>query len=60
VNAARTEELILEKVKKELEVEIVVRKWLKIQEHDLHCDGILKHLPRWNTCVNMLLDHVEK
>jgi hypothetical protein len=42
------------------EVEMAVREWLWMQEHDLYRNGIFKLVPRWDKCINVLGDYVEK
>jgi len=33
------------------EVEITIREWLRISEHDLNGNGIFKILPLWKKCM---------
>jgi hypothetical protein len=42
------------------EVEMAVGEWLRMQEPDFYRDGIFKLVPRWDKCINVLRDYVEK
>jgi hypothetical protein len=42
------------------EVEMVVGDWLRMQEPDFYSDGIIKPVPKWDKCINVLGDYVEK
>jgi hypothetical protein len=42
------------------EVEMVAGEWLRMQEPDFYRDGIFKLVPRWDKCINVLGDYVEK
>jgi hypothetical protein len=41
-------------------VEEAVCKWLTVKELNLCCNGILKHLPKWENCRDVPGDYVEK
>jgi hypothetical protein len=42
------------------EVELAFGNWLRIQEPDFYRDGVFKLVPRWDKCINVLGDYVEK
>jgi len=42
------------------EMEMAVREWLQIQEPDCYRNGIFKLGPRWNKCINVLVDWAAK
>jgi hypothetical protein len=42
------------------EVEMAVGEWLRMQEPDFYRDGIFKLVPRWDKCISVLGDRVEK
>jgi hypothetical protein len=42
------------------EVNVAVSEWLRMKEPDLHSDGVFKQVPRWEKCIFVLEDHVEK
>jgi len=39
---------------------VVVYEWLQMQESDLYCDGIFKHMPRCKKCISVLRDYILK
>jgi hypothetical protein len=39
---------------------MAVRERLRMQEPDFYRDGIFKSVPRWDKCVNVPEDFVEK
>ena len=41
-------------------VEMAVCDWVWMQEPSVFCDGIFKHVPRWNKCVIVLGDYCGK
>jgi len=41
-------------------VEMAVGEWVWMQEPSVDCDGIFKHVPRWNKCVIVLGDYYDK
>jgi hypothetical protein len=42
------------------EVEMALHKWLWMQEPHLYHSRIFKLMPRWDKCINVLRDYVEK
>jgi hypothetical protein len=42
------------------EAEMAVRGLLRMQRPDFYRDGIFKLVPRWEKCINVLGDYVEK
>jgi hypothetical protein len=42
------------------EVEMAVGERLRMQEPDFYRDGIFKLVPRWDKCISVLGDYVEK
>jgi hypothetical protein len=42
------------------EVEMAVSEWLRMQEPNFFGDGIFKLMPRWDKCITVLGDYVEK
>jgi hypothetical protein len=75
VNAARFEELVLENWrvtvvsrKQELEVKfrnneevaVGIREWLRMQEPAVYLIGSFKLVPRWDECIHVLGNYVEK
>jgi hypothetical protein len=42
------------------EVQMAVREWLRVQEPDFYSDGVFKLVPRWDKCISVLGDHVNK
>jgi hypothetical protein len=42
------------------EVEIAVDEWLRMQKPNFYRDGIFKLVPRWDKCINVLGDYIEK
>jgi hypothetical protein len=41
-------------------VQTAVGEWLGMQEPDFYRDGMFKRMQRWNKCINVLGDYVEK
>jgi hypothetical protein len=41
-------------------MEMAVGEWLQIKEPNFYCDRIFKLMPRWDKCINVLRDYVEK
>jgi hypothetical protein len=39
---------------------MAVRERLRMQQPDPYRDGIFKFVPRWDKCINVLGDYVEK
>ena len=37
------------------EVEVAVREWLRMQERDLYHDRIFRLVPRYNSCISLLV-----
>jgi hypothetical protein len=75
VNAVRFEELVLEKrrvsvVSRKQELEVTfrsneevaagIREWLRMQEPAFCLVGSFKLVPRWDECIYVLGNHVEK
>jgi hypothetical protein len=42
------------------EVEMAVSEWLGMQQPDFYRDGIFKLVPRWDRCIGVVGDYVEK
>jgi hypothetical protein len=40
--------------------EMTVSEWLQMQEPDLYRDGVFKLVLRWDRCINVLGEGVEK
>jgi hypothetical protein len=41
-------------------VEMAVREWLRKQDPGFYRHGIFELVPRWDKCINVFRDHVEK
>jgi hypothetical protein len=41
-------------------MEMAASEQLQIKEQDFPCDGVVKPSPRWEKCIVMIRDYVEK